>query len=277
MPTDIKRYIKFKNNPALAMLESVEQSEKMAQKMIEAHVNQAIDQARTTFQSTVDELIRNVPALQKQVYQEVMSKAEKYIGNNIELFKGKDGTNADAITAKVMTMIKLPKAGEHFPTHKQVREMVRTEIGKLPLPEVPTDEIVKDVLSKIKIEYPKVEIPEVTGEEIVNKVNALPIEPRYQIDAKHIKNFPKTLAKTLSKKGGGGDIVMFYDLSSQTDGSTLSFTVPYGRRAIVLGSDFPSVLMEGNGFTVNASRTTLTLTVANAPSTGSQLLYQYII
>lgn len=75
--------------------------------------------------------------------------------------------------------------------------------------------------------------------------------------------------------GGSGRGVMFYDLSSQTTGSLKIFTVPKGKNAIILGQDFPSVLMEGNGFTLNATRTQATLTTANAPSSGSQLLFQY--
>lgn len=80
------------------------------------------------------------------------------------------------------------------------------------------------------------------------------------------------------KARGGGDIVMIIDLSTLTDGSTKTFTVPYNRKAImVVGSDFPSVLFENNGFTLNTDRTLLTLTVVNAPSTGSQLGYQYVL
>ena len=75
---------------------------------------------------------------------------------------------------------------------------------------------------------------------------------------------------------GGGDIVMIKDLSALTDGSTLTFPVPYHRKAImVIGSDFPSVLFENNGFT--DSPTEITLTVSNAPSLGSQLGFQYVI
>ena len=68
----------------------------------------------------------------------------------------------------------------------------------------------------------------------------------------------------------------FYDLSSQTTGSLKVFTVPKSINAIVLSSDFlPNVLMEGNGFTLNSTRTQLTLNVSTAPSSGSQLLFQY--
>lgn len=80
------------------------------------------------------------------------------------------------------------------------------------------------------------------------------------------------------KARGGGDIVMIADLSAMTDGLTKTFSVPYSRKAImVLGSDFPSVLFENNGFSLNADRTLLTLATVNAPSAGSQLGYQYVL
>lgn len=72
-----------------------------------------------------------------------------------------------------------------------------------------------------------------------------------------------------------GASVKFHDLSSKTDGTTKTFTVPKNISGIVIGSDFPTILMENNGFTLNSTRTTLTLTTTNAPSSGSQLLFQY--
>ena len=73
-----------------------------------------------------------------------------------------------------------------------------------------------------------------------------------------------------------GDTVYLADLTDQTNGVTKVFTVPSFRRAImVMGSDFPTVLFSGNGFT--AGGVTLTLTTTNAPSEGSQLGFLYVI
>ncbi len=66
-----------------------------------------------------------------------------------------------------------------------------------------------------------------------------------------------------------------YDLSTKTDGTTKIFTVPKSVSGIIHMSDFPYVLCEGNGYTINAARTQITLTVTNAPTAGSQLIYQY--
>lgn len=57
------------------------------------------------------------------------------------------------------------------------------------------------------------------------------------------------------------------------DGSTKVFSVPKNMGGVVIGSDFPTVLMENAGFTVNAARNQITLTVDNAPSLNSQLVF----
>lgn len=118
-----------------------------------------------------------------------------------------------------------------------------------------------------------------TGDEIIAKVNG----SGGQIDRERIKGIDE-LEKGLQKKinsipkGGGGrssHSVHFYDLSSQTNGILKTFIVPKNISAIVISSDFPSVLMEKNGFTINGNRTQITLLTDNAPSPGSQLLFQY--
>ena len=66
---------------------------------------------------------------------------------------------------------------------------------------------------------------------------------------------------------------LFHDMSSQTNGVTKIFTVPKNRGGVVFSSDFPTALMEGNGYTINASRTQITLTIDNANTSGSQLVF----
>jgi hypothetical protein len=66
----------------------------------------------------------------------------------------------------------------------------------------------------------------------------------------------------------------FTDLSSKTNGVLKVFSVPESLSGVLFSSDFPTVLMEGNGYTLNKSRTQLTMTTDTAPSAASQLLYQ---
>ena len=103
-----------------------------------------------------------------------------------------------------------------------------------------------------------------------------------RLDYFALKNLPGTpMYQTGRKKfttRGGGDIINITDLSTSTDGSTKTFTIPFHNKAImVVGSDFPSVLFQNNGFTVASSKLSITLTPENAPSTGSQLAFLYTL
>lgn len=123
-----------------------------------------------------------------------------------------------------------------------------------------------------------------TPEQIADKLNTLTEEVNMTVikglksEILRLEALANRVRATKSKKGGGGDVLMIEDLSSLTDGNTKTFTVPYSRKAIkVEMSDAPFNLYEGNGFTLDAARTTLTLTVINAPTSGSQLGYQYVL
>jgi hypothetical protein len=121
-----------------------------------------------------------------------------------------------------------------------------------------------------------------TPEEVIAKINSAlkKIDPSQIKGLEGIMRAVDEIGKNpvgFENVGGGGDISYMKDLSTLTDGSTKTFTVPYNRKAhFVVGSDFPSILFENNGFTVSgADRTTLTLTSVNAPSSGSQLGFFY--
>ncbi len=123
--------------------------------------------------------------------------------------------------------------------------------------------------------------PPDTAEQIKEKLQSLLDDDRLDVSAiKGVDDIIKGVEKkipVLGKGGGGGSRrqMAFADLSSQTNGSLKVFSVPKSTTAIVICSDFPTILMENNGFTLNAARTTLTLTITNAPSSGAQLLFQY--
>lgn len=123
----------------------------------------------------------------------------------------------------------------------------------------------------------KLNIPDPdTGEQIIGKIN----ESEGLINHERIEGWEE-LGKSFDKKlssiprGGGrsNNSTKFYPLTA--DGVKKVFTVPKSVASIVLMSDFPNILFEGSGFTINGPRTQITLTITNAPSSGSQLLYQY--
>lgn len=119
-----------------------------------------------------------------------------------------------------------------------------------------------------------------TGEQIIEKINSTDSEFKITKEHLDIDDIIKQLERQISSipRGGGGRAshsTKFYKLTP--DGTTKTFSVPKSVTAIVLMSDFPHVLFEGsaNGFTINNTRTSITITTDTAPSVGSQLLFQY--
>lgn len=134
------------------------------------------------------------------------------------------------------------------------------------------------IITKIEQDLPKLGKPVRDSLELLNGDERL--------DMSAIKNLKEELAalkKEFSDKfssiprGGmaarSSNSPLFHDLSSSTDGVTKIFSVPKNIGGVVMSSDFPTVLMENNGFTVNAARNQITLTTVNAPSAGSQLVF----
>lgn len=125
-------------------------------------------------------------------------------------------------------------------------------------------QIVQDVLAQIKLSEQKEAI-----------LDDAPIILAMQKQIDDLKALIQRVGNARGHSGGGIHPMKFKDLSSQTNGTLKIFAVPKSVNAVVFTSDFPYVLIENNGFTLDAARTKLTLTVANAPSQSSQLLYQY--
>ncbi len=78
------------------------------------------------------------------------------------------------------------------------------------------------------------------------------------------------------KIGGGGNIIEYYDLTSQCNGSAKTFTIPKCRRVLaVFGTQFPIIYRPGVDWT--ATQTTVTLTSeVSAPEAGQTLYIHYI-
>ena len=145
------------------------------------------------------------------------------------------------------------------------------------------ENIIKSATEAVLANMPPVkELEPETPEQVRDKLESLKEEARLDKTAiKGLEDIIKDLENKISSipRGGGGfkanNAMKFYKLTP--DSSTKIFTVPKSVTSIVLMSDFPNILFEGsaNGFTLNSTRTELTLTVVNAPTTDSQLLYAY--
>ena len=114
-----------------------------------------------------------------------------------------------------------------------------------------------------------------TAEQILAKLNSLPTDDEnYQIDASRIKNLPKT---SLFHVGGSGRMkVYYYDLTSQCNGSTKTFTVPLNFGILgVFSTQAPIIYRPQIDWTEGNRTLTLTSQV-DAPQTGQTLWVQYI-
>jgi len=149
------------------------------------------------------------------------------------------------------------------PNENRIIEKVQAEL-KIPSIDEIQNEIIKDLPN--------------LGTQIRDSLQKLTGEKRLDRSAiKGLDSALKRVAEIKSRSVIGGsrsnNSTKFYPLTP--DGSNKTFSVPKSVASIVLSSDFPTVLMENKGFTINATRTQIVLTTDNAPSLGSQLLYQY--
>ena len=148
--------------------------------------------------------------------------------------------------------------------HDHMKEM-KTEMKRIEsvipdMPDMPDFSLIEKRIKAIE-EKP---VKEETGETIVDKINALEIEPDKQIDAKHIKGLEKYGGKdrviyTGGGGSGGGRIVREYDLSASLDGSTKTFTLPAFWRVISVHlSSFPNILRPTVDYTTSNPSITFT-------------------
>jgi hypothetical protein len=126
------------------------------------------------------------------------------------------------------------------------------------------------------IENIKQSIEKLSGEEIVQLINDLPIEPSKQIDAKHIKNLPETKREG-TKLGGGiarGGMKLAWNvvLEGSVNGTNTVFTIPASqpnpvdnKYIVEARGGFKSA--DNGDFTVSNSNRTITFT--QAPPNGS--------
>lgn len=126
-----------------------------------------------------------------------------------------------------------------------------------------------------------------TGLEIVEKINDLPTdEDKYLIDMEHIDGLLarlKELGKTVYVGGGsssGGRIVKVYDLSSQLNGVTKTFSLPAFWHVItVQSSSFPNAFRPTIDYTTDAGASTITFTSeineTATLATGQTIIVQY--
>ena len=117
-----------------------------------------------------------------------------------------------------------------------------------------------------------------SGNDIVSKINSLPLNEANMIDASHIKNlsFPLLLASSGGKRIKGRQVRD--DLSSQCDGSNKTFTLTkkfISNTVQLFSTQFPIVYRPVVDFTENSDGTLTLTSEVGAPASGQTLVALY--
>jgi len=204
-----------------------------------------------------------------------------------------------------------PKAGDDFPTHRQVQSLVRQAVGSIPKPKDADekkiiDRVTKEISKRIRqpkdgrdavVDYDYItglvtdsivfpeqkEVEPVTSEQVRDLLEFLVGDERLDMSA--IRGLEPALKELKSsgkgREGYGG--TPFYkmvvdDLTDDVDGATKVFTLSKQPKKfntmLVWGSDFPVILRPTTDFTVAGKTLTLTAEV-DTPSNGATLIVQY--
>ena len=285
----IQRYLSFKNNPALAQMLEFDELKKIVMEMcreyMESYLGKVMkemsmikgdkgDKGDLGWQPTQEEIDTWTKDIFEAVKAGIVVPKDGYTP-----IKGKD--YFDGVT---------PVKGNHYFTQQEIKE-ISDKIHQKMMSAIPSQESTNMAFYKIEmvVEMKKMiaekesemkkhveEMEKEMPQKIARGIENLPLAQKldWKTGIKNKPSFVKESKKAVAR--GGGDSIYFLDISSSTDGVTKTFTVPYSRKSVILCSDFPSVLMEGNGFSLDSTRTSLTFTTDNAPSSGSQTLYQYV-
>ena len=271
-----KRLLLAKSSPEMALISFMQEMEAKHDKMMA----EMKDKMEFEIQKKLEEYEMKVTGT------DAFDKA----GGNLTLLMSKiqmpkdgiNGKDADEyrIMQNVLARIPVPENGKDgycpvseidYPSIGQIQEMVKCEMEAMP--KYNEQIVVAKVLSQIKITYPKIEVK---GEDIVKEINQLPIQPEFQIDAKHIKNLPKA-QRQKPMLGGGGSAMKTEHLSPTLSGANITLNLSQLSRS---WSDIQMVTRQGQVLereTVNGwTRSGNTITVYNATTDESfQICYTY--
>lgn len=208
-------------------------------KVLTEAMEKAIDEFRSEAEQMTKTLIEEVQTKIEEVQIKV-NESESYVRS----LKPSKGDKGDTYT---LTDLDKKEIGRKITVPIVEKVIEKTEVIK----ELP---IVKEVALPIE------------GKEIVDKVNELPIQPKFQIDWKHIKGIPQKLYDERKISGrlgrGTGHMGQIATLTSELNGSTKIFTIPANRRVIlVVGTSAPFYFTPTTDYTVSGiDNVTLTFT-----------------
>ena len=249
-----------------------------------AKLKQAVREGKVTDKTTlqvfmlIEELHRDINDAIKKV-----KESEIDLTKVLQTVRGKDAEppSENDLRNLIKPLIPAPLKGEDglTPTKSELVSLIKPLI-----PKVRDGVNGKDGVNGVNGKDGKNgDIKELSPEELRDSLELIPEEPdKLKIEAigylrKELDELQKKIQATKTSDGtpmvgGSSSRIDYYDMSSQANGVLKTFNVPGMLKPLhILSSDFPTVLLLGNGFTHSASNNQVTLTTDNAPSTGSQL------
>lgn len=263
MNEKLRRYLRAKKDPALALVDYLSDLDENAKKMLEEVVRKNTTEGQKRIDEAVDNLTRQFPAIQGDIARQLKA----YILAKPELFKGPEGRSIkgnpgpQGKPGKPGKEGKTPVKGKDYPGYSEVKEMVQNLVPSGAL-------LIKTIIKALK---------KIPAEPIARSLEKL--KGKQRLDYYALKNLPdiptqnKIQETVRGVMRGGGDRVR---VATLTGNGGKVFTVPKHKRALLLtGSDFPYTYKQVVDFTT--SNTTLTLTAAvDAPTNGANLEFLYV-
>jgi len=215
--------------------------------------------------------------------KEVVSALEKLNSNPqfIPVLKGEDGEDGEdghtPTDEELLALIKplIPKVKDgKTPTTAELFKIIKPLIPEVKDGETPSDE---RIIELIKKSVPEQKEFVLEGEKIVEKINALEIEPEKQIDASHIRNLPKEVSK--HTVGFQRNVAWFDETTLVVDNPTRIKLTGAGVQAtmdadgmLVITVSGGAAATETDEIATNSGDST-TFTILNTPNAGTLLVY----
>ena len=283
MTTKLQKYLRAKQDPVSEIvrlrteLESIKanmDSFLLDKKLIGdsiAEIREIKESDGTKRRFTEGEILQAISYIEKRVRIPNDGKDGEHGRDGVDGLPGKDGEKGDDGYT--------PIAGKDYPTEKQVRALINTEVAYLfsLKPKNDTKGVTKKEVDRLIGKIQK----KIDFNEVARGLETL--KGKAKLDYNALKNTPDIPSKNKIDQQvrtimrGGGDRVRPHSITG--DGSTKTFTIPSNKRIIaVFASDFPYIYKPTTDYgTSGAGNITLTFTSeVNAPSNGSTVEVLYV-
>jgi len=290
----LEEFLQVQKDPALALFRAIKELENRIDTTIPRMIEKAVKEVRNELFAENETRIKEA---EQRLSDKITNSTDEKVKilDKISLLKGDDGnTPTDKeLLDLIRPLIPRVKDGR-TPTDRELLILMRPLIPKVKNGHTPTKEELLDLIKPfipvkgvhffdgksadetkiIKEIVKKTKPKELKAEELPKLINSLPIEPRLQIDASHIKNLPQPDVSFGSKSGSGaGAFVIGEAPSGAIDGSNTTFTL-----SLTPNPNTVMVYLNGARQSVAAGDHTIsgrTITMTEPPLTGESILVDY--